>query len=245
MPDAHRDHPLAAHYDALWETTAPAVREGRVSLDPWPTRKHDDPRRGLTLLGRPAPAVASRLVALLDELREIEPDQYYQPRADLHLTVLSLFSATADHEQHAARIDDYRDAVAEALDGAPPFAVDTIGVTLAPGAVIAQGFPRGDALDHLRARLRRVATAHGLGDTLDQRYLLKTAHSTLVRFVAPLRDPGRFVNAVAAARRRDFGTSTVTRLELTLADWYQSTELARPVGEFTLGTSPPDAPADG
>src|SRR5512132_3462549 len=93
-------HPLAARYDAIWDAAAPAVREGRVTLDPWPLRKADDARRGLTLVARPAPAVAERIAAFLDELREIEPEQYYHPRPDLHVTVLSLLSATPDYGPH-------------------------------------------------------------------------------------------------------------------------------------------------
>lgn len=228
-------HPLAARYDALWDAAAPDVREGRVALDAWALRKDDDARRGITLLARPAPAVSERLASLLDELRALEPAQYHQPRADLHLTVLALFSATPDYHPHLAHLDAYRAAVAEVLDGAAPFAVDTRGVTLSPGAVLAQGFPRDDTLARLRAKLRSALAARGLGDTLDQRYRLETAHTTLVRFVAPLRDPRRFVAALDAARSRAFGTSVVTQLELVLGDWYQSSERARPIAAYELG----------
>lgn len=235
MSEAAPPHPLAARYDALWDAAAPDVREGRVALDAWALRKDDDARRGITLIARPTPAVAARLASLLDELRVLEPEQYYQPRADLHLTVLALFSATADYLPHLAQLDAYRAAVAEALDGAAPFAVDTIGVTLSRGAVLAQGFPRDDTLARLRTKLRSALAARGLGDTLDQRYRLETAHTTLVRFVAPLRDPRRFVDALDAARSRALGTSVVSRLELVLGDWYQSSERARLLAAYELG----------
>ena len=235
MSEAAPPHPLAARYDALWDAAAPDVREGRVALDAWALRKDDDARRGITLLARPGPAVAARLVTLLDELRALEPAQYYQPRADLHLTVLALFSATPDYHPHLAHLDAYRAAVAEALDGVTSFAVETLGVTLSRGAVLAQGFPRDDTLARLRAKLRSALAARGLGDTLDQRYRLETAHTTLVRFVAPLRDPRRFVDALDAARSRALGTSVVRRLELVLGDWYQSSERARPLAAYELG----------
>jgi 2'-5' RNA ligase len=227
--------PLAARYDALWEAAAPDVRRGRVSPDAWALRKGDDARRGVTLLARPAPAVAARLAALLDELRALEPAQYYHPRPDFHLTVLSLFTATADYHPYLAHLGAYRAAVAEALDGTPPFAVDAVGVTLTPAAVLLQGFPRDDTLARLRERLRASLAARGLGGALDQRYRLETAHTTLVRFAAPLHDPARFVDALAAARRRAFGTSLVTSLELVLGDWYQSSERAEPIAAYALG----------
>ena len=89
-----------------------------------------------------------------------------------------------------------------------------------------------------------MLAARGFGATLDQRYRLETAHTTLVRFVAPLRDPARFVDALEAARSRAFGTSVVARLELTLADWYQSSESVRRIAAFELGAAPP-RPASG
>jgi len=230
---------LARRYDALWEAAAPEVRAGRVSLDPWALRKQDDARRGVTLLARPAPPVATALETFVAELRALEPGQYYHPRPDFHLTVLSLFSATADYAPYLAHLGAYQAAVAEALDGIPPFAVDTLGVTLTPAAVLAQGFPHDDTLARVRERLRSALAARGLADALDQRYRLETAHITLVRFTAPLRAPSRFVDALEAARQRAFGTSLVARMELVLGDWYQSSEHARPIAHHTLGTPPP------
>jgi 2'-5' RNA ligase len=230
-------HPLAERYDGIWDAAAPEVRAGRVSLDDWALRKHEDARRGVTLLARPAPSVAERLAGLVDELRAIEPSQYYHPRADLHFTMLSLFTATADYAPYLAHVDDYRAAVEEAIDGVPPFAIDVLGVTLSAGAVLAQGFPRDDTLERLRARLRAALAARGLGATLDQRYRLHTAHVTLVRFVRPLRAPAAFVEALAAARERALGASRVAPLELVLGDWFSSKEHERALGAFVLQPS--------
>jgi 2'-5' RNA ligase len=230
-------HPLAERYDDIWSAGAPEVRAGRASLDDWALRKHEDARRGVTLLARPAPAVADRLAALVDELRAIETAQYYHPRPDLHFTMLSLFTATADYAPHLAHVDEYRAAVEEAIDGVPPFAIDVRGVTLSTAAVLAQGFPRDDTLERLRERLRAALAARGLGGTLDQRYRLRTAHVTLVRFVRPLRVPATFVDTLAAARDRSFGTSCVAPLELVLGDWFSSKEHERALGAFALQPS--------
>lgn len=232
-PDPHRSA-LAGRYDAFWDASAPAVRAGHVAFDAWVMRKAEDPRRGVTLLARPAPDVADALAAFCDDLRVLEPEQYYQPRADLHLTVLSLFTATPDYASYLAHVDAYEAAIAEALAGCDPFAVDAVGVTLSSGAVLVQGFPRDRTLGEVRDRLRAALTARGLGEALDGRYRLETAHATLMRFTSPLRDPARFVDALARARGRPFGTSVVADLELTLGDWYQSTERSRLLATYTL-----------
>ncbi|GJG89084.1 hypothetical protein tb265_42650 [Gemmatimonadetes bacterium T265] len=244
---AHRAR-LLARYDALWDAAAPEVRAGRAALDPWAARQGEDRRRGVTLLARldrrapagGAPTVADALGAFCDELRVLEPAAYYQPRADLHLTVLAPFTATADCAPYLAHLDAYRAAAAEAVEGVAPFAVDLVGVTLSPAAVLAQGYPRDGALEQVRARFRDALAARGLGDALDRRYRLETAHVTLVRFPAALDDPARFVGALAAARARPFGTAAVAALELVVGNWYHAAAYARPVATYALAGDPRD-----
>lgn len=238
MDEIDPPHPLAARYDALWAESAPAVRAGRITRDSLAHDKDRDARRGVTLLVRPSADVANRIDALLARLRMLEPEQYFQPRADLHQTVLSLFSATPDFCPYLAHLPAYRAAVEEATAAIPPFEIDIRGVTLSTGAVLAQGFPREDALDRLRDRLRAAMTSRGLGGTLDRRYRLTTAHMTLVRFAAPLRDPARFVDAVAAERDTPLGTTRVFRLELVLGDWYQSADREQAIAAYDLDPQP-------
>ncbi len=225
---------LAARYAAIWDDAAPAVRAGDVALDPWAARKHADERRGLTLLARPAPELRQRLHDALGALREAEPEQYFQPPSDIHLTVLSPFSATTEHAPHVARLPDYQAAVAEALAEVPAFAVDIEGITLSAGAVLAQGFPRDGTLEHARDRLRAALDARGVGGGVDQRYRLVTAHLTLVRFAAPLRRPAHFVDLLASARRQVFGTMEIDRLELVMSDFYQTAGRTETVGTYPL-----------
>jgi 2'-5' RNA ligase len=225
---------LAARYDAMWAEAAPLVRAGSVTLDPWIGRLDEDARRGVTLLARPAPAVAAALDAFLGGLRTLEPAQYYQPAAELHHTVLSLFTATADHAPYLEHLPEYRAAVAEAISGVPPFTIEIRGVTLTASAVLAQGFPHDGTLALVRDRLRAALGERGLGDALDRRYRLETAHMTLMRFAAPLREPARFVDALAAARATEFGASAVDGLELVLGDWYHTAAHERELARYSL-----------
>ncbi|MBA3772393.1 MAG: hypothetical protein H0X13_07905 [Ramlibacter sp.] len=148
----------------------------------------------------------------------MKPAQRYQPASDLHHTILSLFPATADCAPYLTQLPAYLAAVAEVAAVTPSFAIDIRGVTLTPGAVLAQGFPRDATPATVREHLRAALHARGLGDALDQRYRLVTAHMTLVRFATPLDDPQRFVAALATARGTDFGLTMVGRLELLFGD---------------------------
>lgn len=226
---------LTTSYDAMWAEAAPLVRAGGATLDPWLSCPTRDARRGVTLLTRPAPAVASTLEIFLEQLRKIEPSQYYQPMSDLHHTVLSLFTANADYESYLNHLPAYNAAIAESLAGMPPFAITISGITLAPGAVLAQGFPHDGTLIAIRDRLRAALGIRGLGAALDRRYRIETAHMTLVRFAVPLRDPTRFADALATARTTEFGAWVVDDLELVLGDWFHTATHERELFRYRLG----------
>jgi 2'-5' RNA ligase len=224
---------LRAHYDAMWDRAWPDVSRGDVECD---SHLADglDPRRGLTLIARPDAALADRFEAVQDALLGADPQQYRQPLPDLHMTVLSLFTVTDDYAPHLARRADYAAAARTALEDLPAFDIDFEGITISRGAVLVKGFPRDGTLERLRARLRDALRTRGLAGTLDQRYRLVTAHSTVLRFIAPPGDPARLAEALAALRDMPLGTMRVHSLQLVINDWYMSSAAVEPVATFTL-----------
>ena len=226
-------HPLQAHYDSIWERSADAIRAGHIDCDAR-LALGPDPRRGLTVIARPHAPLAARFERLLDQLGEIEPHQYRHPLADMHVTILSLFTVCEDYHGQLAKCEDYRAAVREAVPGVPAFEIEFRGITASRGAVLAQGFPVDATLDALRERLRAQLRARGLDASLDQRYKLVTAHSTLLRFVRPPGDPARLADALAALRDAPLGTMRVDHVELALNDWYMSSGSLRNIETFEL-----------
>lgn len=226
---------LQSRYDTMWREAEPALERGDVACDTQ-LAAGGDPRRGLTLIARPDAALAARFEALLDDLCAIEPVQYRHPVSDMHVTVLSLFTATTDFQPELAREDAYRAAVAAAVRGTPPFAIDFRGISASRGAVVVQGFPRDHVLAGLRARLRAELRARGLDGSLDGRYKLVTAHATLLRFVQPLAAPAAFTQALRQWRDKPFGTLTVDAVELVLNDWYMSAGTLRRIDRHRLGS---------
>lgn len=212
---------LQAHYDAMWTRAHGAIAGGDIDCDER-VLAGPDPRRGLTLIARPGPALRERFDALLGRLAQAEPGQYRHPPADLHLTVLSLFTVTEEPGAQLAQLDAYRAAVHAAVEGAEPFEIAFEGITLSRGAVMACGYPRGPALENLRERLRAQLRARGLDASLDQRYRLVTAHATLLRFAVPLQQPARFAALLEELRMQPLGSMRVDQLELVINDWYMS-----------------------
>jgi 2'-5' RNA ligase len=221
MTDSAADTHLHSHYDAMWAAAFGAIARGDIDCDTYLAAGRDL-RRGLTLIARPGPALRARFDAVLDRLADAEPQQYRYPASDMHMTVLSLLTVTDDPAPQLLRIADYRAAVRAALAGMDAVDIDFAGITLSRGAVLARGFPRGPALEALRARLRDALRDRGLHDALDQRYRLVTAHTTLFRFVAPLQDAQGFAALLAHMRDEPLGPMRVEEVELVTNDWYMT-----------------------
>lgn len=230
---------LQIHYDAMWDAAAGAVVHGNIEYDQHVTAGRD-PRRGLTLIARPDPALQARLHSLLDRLAASEPHQYRYPVTDMHVTILALFTVTEDPASQLRRLADYCTAVRTALDGLEAFEIDFHGITMSRGAVVAQGFPRGPALETLRERLRVELHHQGLGASLDQRYRLVTAHTTLFRFVSPLQEAQRFTALLESLRHEPLGRMAVNEVELVKNDWYMSSSSVKRVALIPLRPPVPD-----
>jgi 2'-5' RNA ligase len=222
-------------YERLWAASVGRIRSGDVELDPVLADGRPDPRRGLTVVARPSPEVRSRVAGFVDRLRELEPDQHYYGPLELHVTVLSLFTATAAHEPLLGRTAEYVSAVDAALRLAPRLRIEFAGVTASAGAILLQGFPGDDTLERLRDALRGGLRDRGLAEGVDERYRLETAHMTIARFRAPLRDGERLAAALQRARRRPFGTIDAGGLTLVKNDWYMSGAATETVKRYRLG----------
>lgn len=223
-----------AIYDMLWNTSFDAVSRGEIDIDPHITHPESDHRRGLTLIIRPSPSFVEKILSFLDEIKKLEPDQYYYSASNLHFTVLSLFTATTDFQQEYDRLSLYKDAVEAALRGAHPFVLKLSGLTVSKSAVLLCGFPQPDEVNSIRRKLRENLMKNGLGGGLDTRYVLVGNHTTITRFSAPLRDPRKFSQFLLENKGRKFGQLEVNELQLMKNDWYMTQQHSAIVANFSL-----------
>jgi len=230
---------LAQVYADLWRPARAAFLRNAGQIDPLLQSGAADARRGLTVIFRPQPAVAARVGAWLAEMAPDEPAQYYYTPAQLHVTVLSLFTATPDFGPYFARLPRYLAALDAALATLPPFAVAFRGVTASPSTVMVQGFPDDHTLERARAALRTAIAAAGLGGDLDRRYRLVTAHLSALRLRVPLTDPAGFVARLDRARHLDFGVTQVDEVLLVANDWCMTPGVVEVVRRYPLTSTQP------
>jgi 2'-5' RNA ligase len=225
-------------YTRLWAEAADHFQNGLVGIDPYLRDKEKDRRLGLSVIGRPDPAVGQQFVAFLNQVKLVAPNQYFYRASEFHLTVLSLFTATEAFERHWRRLVAYRSAVDQALSNGQALTVHYRGITASKNAVMIQGFVQGSQLAQMRASLRQALGAAGLAEGLDQRYAIETAHSTVLRFSSQPEDLAKLFELFGQNRTTDFGKTTYRELQLVKNDWYMSQDKVEVLAQYFLPHSP-------
>ncbi|HVU08911.1 MAG TPA: 2'-5' RNA ligase family protein [Verrucomicrobiae bacterium] len=221
-------------YEKLWQEAVKVFDSGNPRLDPFLKDRANDRRRGVTLIARPDSAVRDRVAEFLREASKIAPEQYFYQPSEFHLTVLAVIPGSEFWQEPMKRLPDFLVALNDVLKNRPAFSIRFRGITASPETVMIQGFPATEDLLQLRNDLRAALAKQGLGENLDRRYKIVTAHLTVIRFSTPMKDWKPFKAFLAAHRNTDFGETRVCSLELIEGDWYASADTARLVKEYPL-----------
>lgn len=224
---------LERYYENLYQSSIQKILAGVCEPDELIDSPADQ-RFGITLLLRPDAAVKASIEEVLSEIRRIEPNQYFYPTSDMHVTLMSIISCYDGFQLAQIQQEDYLGLIRKSIAGLRPFRLDFRGLTASPSALMVQGFPLDDTLGELRDRLRNNFKETDLEQSLDKRYMLQTAHSTIFRMKQRLNNPARFLKLLESYRKHDFGTFTVNSLELVYNDWYQRQEKVVVLGQFEL-----------
>lgn len=214
------------NYKEILERSRAKLLQGGTA-DPYLLEPDMDTRMSVSLIIRPPELISSNIISLTDKLRSEEPDMYYYPQSDMHITVMDILSG-APGRQVPDNISDYALCISECTLNVRPFQIDFVGLTASDGALLVCGYyERG--LETLRELLRSSLAAKNLA--LEERYKTSSAHITVARFIKKIGSPERFLRFCNYGPQ--FGTMRVSSVELVYHNWYDSkkTTLAR----FGLG----------
>ncbi len=220
-------------YQEMWATAYPIIKAGLIIPDNQIDNKVDN-RRGMTLLIRPSPQIIDTMEQFLRAAFPFAPNQYYYPASDLHLTTLSIFSCKASFDWKQIDLATYQKIIQQTLNNFTTFPISYIGITLSNTGIVAKGYDPTGTLNKIRAALRSAFKRTSLVHTIDQRYVLKAAHSTLIRFKKPLVSPQLFADFLEYQQTIPFGTMTVNAIDLVFNDWYMKKEKVSLLDRYAL-----------
>lgn len=225
---------LAAHYNKMYQKSVETITQKGVDIDTYIKNPNDD-RFGLTLIIKPDEKISRKIIRFTNGLRRIEPNQYYYPLSDLHITVLSIISCRDGFKLSDIDTSNYINLIAGCLKNSGGFKVEMKGVTASPSCIMIQGFPLSNNLELIRNELRSAFKNSPLTQSMDERYLLKTAHASVVRFNQPLTDAELFLNKLHNSQELDFGTFDAKSIQLVYNDWYQRADSLQTLYSFNFG----------
>ncbi|RXM47584.1 2'-5' RNA ligase family protein [Flavobacterium sp. YO12] len=211
---------LTEHYNQLYKSASEAILNKKYNLDSY-INDSSDSRFGITLLTRPNEKVNTEIQQFLDKLKAVEPSQYYYPNSDIHITVLSIISCYQGFSLDKIAVEEYVKTIQKSLIDLGEITIEFRGVTASNSAIMIQGFPTDESLNNLRNKLRENFKNLALEQSIDSRYSISTAHSTVMRFTEKLVNPEKLIEITEEFRDYDFGSFIVKKIELVFNDWYQ------------------------
>lgn len=206
---------LDALYQGLFEQSRETILHGGKG-DDYLAFPDTDTRMSLSLLIRIGSSVSGRVAEYLEELKTVEPELYYYPAEDFHITVMDILRGIPNRPI-PENIADYAACAKKCAEETAPFRIRFDGLTMNDNVVMVKGYYE-EALETFRRRFRQALKENGL--SLEERYETYSAHISVVRIPVRLRHPERFVERIA--ERRDFGEVDVSSFELTFHNWYDS-----------------------
>jgi len=223
---------LAEHYRKLYNESIAKISAGNYETDHL-IDSDTDQRFGITLVIRPDAAAKGKIQQFLSEAKAIEPNQYYYQNADIHITLMSIISCYEGFDLKDISIQDYIQLIQEVLARHKRFKVQFKGLTASPSCILIQGFLT-DTLNEIRDDLRADFKNSDLQQSIDKRYAIQTAHSTVIRFRSELENKNALVQLIEKYRDFDFGTFEVKEVELVYNDWYQRERFVEKLHQFCL-----------
>ena len=221
-------------YDQLWDESIVRLKKNEPELDSYLAKKGNDDRRGVTLLAKLNTKLTSQINHLLHKLRKIEPNQYFYHPESMHLTILSIISCTPGFHLSDVYLHDYIQIIEQSLQDIKAFSINFKGITTSKSSVLIQGFPKNHALNLLRNRLRENFKNSQLLNSIDKRYILQTAHCTVIRYTEPFKNPLKFVDCLESQRDTSFGIMDISEISLVFNNWYQSPDIVKTLHTFKI-----------
>jgi hypothetical protein len=167
-------------------------------------------------------------------LKQLVPNQYYQPESELHLTILSIISCITGFTLDEIDPKQYVEIFNQSVFGIEPIEILFKGVTASPSCILIQGFPVGEGPNQVRENLRKNFKQSGLRSSIDSRYKISTAHITAVRFSSPITDTGLLISLCEKYREHMFGSALLTDFDLVFNDWYQRKCVSELLGHHSI-----------
>lgn len=175
-----------------------------------------DARMSLVVLIRPSSTIRNNIVRHLEELNFSEPDLYYYPPEDFHITVMDILKGELGRSI-PENIDEYIHTIAKCAEQIPEFEILFEGMTASDNVAMVKGYYE-EPLEVFRKMLRENLKQQGL--SLEERYETFSSHISVARIPDKLKKPKEYIDFIG--ENCTFGIMKVNSIEVCFHNWYDS-----------------------
>lgn len=222
---------LKKKYDDIWESSKQALLQNNVEVDSNLSDIENDKRKGLSAIITITGDCLDNFSKIKNEIRKIEPEQYYYPQTDIHVTILTLIHTSENFVFDEEKAETFKEILEKTTRNFPKFDIEFKGLTASKGVVMVQGF-FNKTLNEMREAKRDEKKKHEL--EINQRQKGGIGHCTIIRFKQKLRNPMAFVNKIEELRNISLGTFKVKKIHFVLHDWCNSEAKRKVLAEYEL-----------
>ena len=211
----YKQEKLKKHYRNIFEQNREVLLQGGRG-DEYLLEPEKDTRMALTLVIRVKGECTKQIKAYQEVLQAIEPDLYYYPTEDLHITVLDILRGIPNRKL-PENLDAYISCIEACAKKMQPFQIALQGTTVSDNVVLVNGYYE-KGLEELRQLLRKELHQNNL--VLEERYETFSAHVSVARIPQKLMKAEHFLQE--AINDMEFGKMQVEMMELVFHNWYDS-----------------------
>ena len=207
---------LDIHYDKnIYEKNKQKLLKGGTG-DKFLINVKNDNRMSLVLLIRISSEISNKIEKCISKLKNIEPDLYYYPKTDFHITVIDILKGEENREI-PNNLNEYIECINNCIKEIKPFKIEFNGLTASDNAIMVKGYYEYE-LQKFRELLRKSLKEKGL--SLEERYETISCHITVGRVADNFKNPKDLTKFIEEERK--FGVMEVDSLELSFHNWYDT-----------------------
>ncbi len=206
---------LDNHYTNILKSNTDKIMSGGVG-DTLLYDAKNDARMSLVVLIRMTSNITNNIVRHMENLKLLEPDLYYYPHEDFHITVMDILKGELGRTV-PVNIDEYINIIAKCAEEISAFEILFDGMTASDNVALVKGYYE-EPLEVFRMMLRNKLKQQGL--PLEERYETFSSHISVARILNKLRNPNEYIDFIG--RDCTFGVMKVKSFEICFHNWYDS-----------------------
>lgn len=204
-------------FQAAWEHFSAELRQHGGKID---SLDSPNAQKILTTVARMPPALSAKILEFQEDVRRLDPRQYFYPVTDIHLTVLNCAAFLKNPDiLDEADIQRVARELGEVFSSVQSFPVQVKGVGVLPARVFVQIFDSSGTIAALRQKIRQKLSNQAWHPEAENKLLMPNpilVWANVVR-MRQLVSP-EFVDLISKYREAEFGSFEVQEIELAITD---------------------------